>query len=378
MQIRDHADEAVGQQAFTKQLVYLDSLSIHGLRCLERVELSLDSKRNVFIGDNGAGKTSLLEAIYLLGRGHSFRTANSRRLIQDERDQCVVRAQVQNAHGRLPVGILKTADATRVKLGQDTGIKLSELARACPVLVLEPGQHRLVEDGPVLRRRFLDWSVFHVEHAYHEEWRRFSRALKQRNALLRTAQHAMLPTWTRELVSAALKVDQFRRQVFQELLPLINHLLTCFLGEDHGLRIQYRSGWLADSSLEEQYAKQLSQDVERGFTQSGPHRAEIRVSVERHAARDCLSRGQQKLLITAMLLGQAQHFAQRNGISPILLIDDLGSELGQGARATLYEFLKSYSGQIFVTALDADQIPDEWNKVAKMFHVKHGLIEAMV
>ena len=120
MQIRDHADEAVGQQAFTKQLVYLDSLSIQGLRCLERVELSLDSKRNVFIGDNGAGKTSLLEAIYLLGRGHSFRTANSRRLIQDERDQCVVRAQVQNAHGRLPVGILKTADATRVKLGQDT------------------------------------------------------------------------------------------------------------------------------------------------------------------------------------------------------------------------------------------------------------------
>lgn len=358
--------------------MYLDSLSIQGLRCLERVELSLDSKRNVFVGDNGAGKTSVLEAIYLLGRGHSFRTANSRRLIQDERNQCVVRAQVQNEHGRLPVGILKTADATRVKLGQDTGIKLSDLARACPVLVLEPGQHRLVEDGPVLRRRFLDWSVFHVEHAYHDEWRRFSRALKQRNALLRATQHSMLASWTHELIAAALKVDQFRRQVFEELLPLINALLARFLGDDHGLRIQYRSGWLADSSLEEQYAKQLSQDIERGFTQSGPHRAEIRVSVERHAARDSLSRGQQKLLITAMLLGQAQHFALRNHVAPILLIDDLGSELGLKARETLYGFITEYSGQVFVTALDSTQMPGNWQRDAKMFHVKHGAVEPMV
>lgn len=358
--------------------MHLDSLSIQGLRCLERVDLALDAKRNVIVGDNGAGKTSVLEAVYLLGRGHSFRTANSRRLIRDGDTQCVVRANFVDGQNRLPAGILKTADTTRVKLGNDAGVKLSDLARACPVLVLEPGQHRLIEDGPVLRRRFLDWSVFHVEQGYHAEWRRFSRALKQRNALLRTGQRQLLPSWTRELVDSAQRVNNHRQQVFDELLPIISDLIDQFLGEQNTLSIQYRSGWNAESSLEDQLTKQLAQDLERGFTQSGPHRAEIRVVSARHAAKDSLSRGQQKLLITAMLLGQAQHFATRKAISPVLLIDDLGSELGHKARETLYGFIGEYPGQVLVTGLDVEHIPSSWNDQAKMFHVKHGAVKPMV
>ena len=360
--------------------MHLEALWIQGLRCVERAQLTLNPRRNVFVGDNGAGKTSLLEAVYLLGRGHSFRTANSRRLIRDNDQQCLVRARLVSDQNKLAIGILKTPDTTRVKLGNDANVKLSDLARACPVLVLEPGQHRLVEDGPVLRRRFLDWSVFHVEHAYHQEWRRFSRALKQRNALLRASrsQRQALESWTRELVDAAEKVDGFRRKVFEQMTPLIDALLVRFMGAEHGLKIHYRSGWAADSNLSEQYARQLEQDLERGFTQSGPHRAEIRVSTDRHAAKDSLSRGQQKLLITAMLLGQAQHFAKYRHVSPILLVDDLASELGQTAREALYNFITEYTGQVLVTSLDAAQVPAEWRDSASMFHVKHGEIKPMV
>ncbi len=360
--------------------MHLEALWIQGLRCLERAELKLNPQRNVFIGDNGAGKTSLLEAVYLLGRGHSFRTANSRRLIRDGEQQCLVRARLVTDQIKLPIGILKTAEATRVKIGNDANVKLSDLARACPVLVLEPGQHRLVEDGPVLRRRFLDWSVFHVEHAYHQEWRRFSRALKQRNALLRgsLSQRQVLDSWTHELIDAAQGVDRYRREVFEQMNPIISALLVRFMGENHGLKIHYRSGWAADSSLAEQYEKQLPQDLERGFTQSGPHRAEIRVVNDRHAAKDSLSRGQQKLLITAMLLGQAQHFSKHRQVSPILLVDDLASELGQSAREALYDFITEYTGQVMVTSLDQAQVPEQWRATANMFHVKHGAIKAMV
>lgn len=359
--------------------MHLAKLHVESLRCLQQVGLDLHPQRNIFQGDNGAGKTSVLEAIYLLSRGQSFRTNNARRLIREQDDYCLVRAQHISSEGhKTALALQKTVNVTRIRIGNTKPQRISELARICPALILEPGQHRLIEDGPVLRRRFLDWSVFHVEPAYQSHWSRFSRALKQRNQLLRSGQQQGLDSWTHEYTQAAEKVDALRCQVFAELLPYIKQLIRQFLGDDLGLDISYRSGWLAQSSLQEQLAKQLEQDQERGFTQSGPHRAELRVSSKQHSAKESLSRGQQKLLITAMLLAQANHFQQRLAVRPLLLVDDLASELGPAARQILLEFINQYDGQCFLTTLDAQLLDHGLLDQSAMFHVKHGRVEAMV
>ena len=359
--------------------MHFETLWVQHLRCIDNVEIELNPQKNIFVGDNGAGKTSLLEAFFLLGRGQSFRSGNAKRLISDSHNECLVRAKVVNEHKQTSfVGLLKSAESTQIRIGEDKSSRLSDLARACPVLVLEPGQHRLIEDGPILRRRYLDWSVFHVEHSYHSHWQRFSRALKQRNSLLRSGQVESLKSWTHEFIEAAEKVHAARSKVFDELLEPIKQLIEDFLGNDHRIQISYRSGWLSDTSLQDQLTHQLSMDQERGFTQSGPHRAEIRITQNRLPVRENLSRGQQKLLITAMLLAQAQHFRGRLGINPVLLVDDLASELGELGRERLYQFLMSYSGQVIVTSLSSNQISEQFLTVAKMFHVKHGAVLAMV
>ena len=359
--------------------MHLQSLHVQDLRCLSQVNIELDAKLNIFLGDNGAGKTSLLEAIYLLSRGQSFRSSNSRRLIKDNAPYCVVRAKhVANQGVTTMLALQKTSDETRIKIGNSKAQRISELARICPALVIEPGQHRLVEDGPVLRRRFLDWSVFHVEHTYHHQWSRFSRSLKQRNHLLRQGRQQDLSSWTHEYVESAKQVDHLRRTVFLELLPIVENLLAQFFPDDLGIKISYRPGWAADTDLAEQLQKQLQQDGERGFTQSGPHRAELRITAAGHIAKDSLSRGQQKLLITALLLAQAIHFQQRLSVQPILLVDDLASELGKQARDVLFDFLLGYQGQCLLTSLSEQSLSTNLKNAARMFHVKHGELKAML
>ncbi len=356
----------------------LQHLQIEQLRCIERAAFEPAPRHNLFTGDNGSGKTSLLEAIYLLGRGQSFRHGSGRRLIRDGAEACLVRARLEPGQNQpsFPIAIQKTSDATRIRIAQESQVRLSDLARYCPVLVLEPGQHRLLEDGPILRRRYLDWSVFHVEHRYHQCWQRYSRALKQRNALLRQRQRNALGSWNEEFAAAAKELDEHRRKVHDEIQPFIAELLLAFFGEGHAMVVDYRRGWSEQTDLREILEQQESQDIERGFTQSGPQRAEIRVKSDGHLARESLSRGQQKLLITAMLLGQAQHFASRRNSHPILLVDDLASELGQQARERLFAWLQSYPGQCFLTALESDMLPRGLLESSRMFHVKHGVLTA--
>lgn len=355
----------------------LSQLTIQNLRCLDQVSIELAPHLNIFLGDNGAGKTSLLEAVYVLSRGQSFRSSQTGRLIKHGSDSCLVRAlQILDQQQTRNLAIRKSLDTTELRLGSEKAVRMSDIARACPVLILEPGQHRLVEDGPNLRRRFLDWSVFHVEHGYHGVWQRFSRALKQRNAILRSRQFSSLEAWTYEYVTAAEQLETLRSATFLALLPYIKKYLDQFLALD--LEFSYRRGWNKEQSLTELLSAQQLQDKERGFTNSGPHRAEIRVGVNGQSARDILSRGQQKLLITAMMLGQAQHFLESLGLSPILLVDDLASELGSEAREKLFKVLRDYPGQCLITALESEALPKALCDSAKMFHVKHGAIQAVV
>src|SRR3954470_1261896 len=164
----------------------LAELRIENLRCIESASFEFSPELNLIAGENGAGKTSVLEAIFLLGRGRSFRTRSSERLIRHQQPRLTVFGRTDDAPVR-QAGVEIAADGgTRARINGEAAGSLLELSGVFPVQAIDPEIHKLVDQGAERRRRWLDWFVFHVEPTFAAHWSRYNRALKQRNAALRT------------------------------------------------------------------------------------------------------------------------------------------------------------------------------------------------
>ena len=188
------------------------SLDIAGFRNLRQVSLNCAPGLNLLIGPNASGKTSLLEALYVLGRGRSFRTRQPRELIQTGATAFRIVATMRDGESRrFPVGIERNARELTARIGGAPTRSLAELARQAPVLLLNPDSHRLLEDGPKQRRRFMDWGLFHAEPGFLDAWRRYDIALRHRNAALRTQSvDRVVDAWDGELAAAAARLDPWR------------------------------------------------------------------------------------------------------------------------------------------------------------------------
>ncbi|MGH8442583.1 MAG: DNA replication/repair protein RecF [Nevskiaceae bacterium] len=331
---------------------------------------------NLLLGANAAGKTTLLEAVYGLGRGKSFRGAPPEQ------------AGAGGAHWRLQgriamperpelgVGLGWTPDGLDLKLDQ-ANAPLTELVSRVAVQVLEPDSHRLLQEGPVYRRRYLDWGVFHVEHRFYPAWRRYQRALKQRNSALRAgASRSEVEAWNAELVSCGTEVHESREAHLGHLRGHFGAALTALLGPmDWSLELA--RGWIAGKTLEAALAEHFEQDRRAGKTAVGPHRAELKLKLAGHQAKRQVSRGQQKLLIAALLLAQAALVRERAGLCPVLLVDDFPAELGPPFQQALIAALLDYPGQSFVTSIELApalaRVRESGSKNA-LFHVEHGAV----
>jgi DNA replication and repair protein RecF len=354
--------------------VPLERLRIESLRCLAEVELVLDPRRNYVYGPNGAGKTSLLEGIYLLGRGRSFRTRETRRLVRRGADGFAVYGEVSGGR-RLGVGYGATGLQLRMDARPAEGI--GELARVLPVHVIDPSLHQLIEGGPSERRRFLDWGVFHVEHGFQGVWQRYARALRQRNTLLRAgAERAEAAPWERELVEAGLEIDGYRRRYLAAIEPMLARLGESLLGSGEAVGVEYQQGWPVASDFADALARNWARDQQAGSTQAGPHRADLAVRVGSHKVQDRVSRGQQKVLAGALILAQLGEFQRRTGRRAALLADDLPAELDPAFLDRFVAAARETGSQLFVTAIRRDNVPASLLDRARMFHVEHGRIGA--
>lgn len=362
----------------------ISQLQARDFRLFANLQLDTHPQFNLIIGDNGAGKTSLLEALHVLGRGNSWRVLPAQ-LSRDGTQAWQVTGQVVDPSG-VPPELLKLTWREReiaIKFGQSE-LALSELVRRLPLQILDPGMHRMLEEGPGIRRRFLDWGVFHVEHRFMPVWKRTRRALRQRNAMLREGgSPAMLAPWNRELAESAEQLSALRRAHAREVEARSQALLAELLpGESWQLR--YSQGWDADRDYLEVLEAGLERDRRHGLTMSGPQRAELgfytaHLDGEGGAAKSVkgrISRGQQKLLVAAFILAQCWIVAERGGRVPVLLLDDFSAELSSEFQTRLLRVLLSYPGQKFVTALELagplKNTPD-----AHMFHVEHGLLRPL-
>jgi len=347
----------------------LIQLTVDDLRCLQHAELSLDPQLNLIWGSNGSGKTSLLEAIFLLGRGRSFRTRNSERLIRHGQSRLTVfgRTDGMPSHA-MGVQVAKTGGTTARISGAPAG-SLTELSEAFPVQVIDPGVHKLVEEGGFRRRRWMDWVVFHVEHGFADLWVRYTRAVKQRNAALKT-QSAQAVVWEPEVARLGELIAQARREMLDQMQSAWRRAVVTLTGLE--VDLHYSRGWSQEVSLAQALQDSRARDLARGLTHSGPHRADVLVRLGGRAAREVLSRGQQKLVAIAMTLAQIQLLREKTSITPTLLLDDPAAELDGAHLQKFIEEVTRLQCQLVVTSLQAES--DLFGRPERVFHVEQGRV----
>lgn len=354
----------------------LDRLTFQGLRNLQPVDFTPAPRINLLMGANGSGKTSLLEGIHVLGLGRSFRTRQLHHAIAHDDETMVL-------HGRLagdpPIGIglrrRRASSELELRVAGERLERLSRLASLLPLQLINPDAFRLLEGPPTGRREFMDWGVFHVKHEFLEAWRRFRRALKHRNALIRHGRMdpASLGAWEHELVHWGEQLDALRRAWLAAFLPVFEETLAGLIALPT-LELRYARGWDRKRPLAEVLCQGRETDRQMGFTQQGPQRAELGIRLGKRPAVEVLSRGQQKLVVSALKLAQGRLLEQATGRACLYLIDDLPAELDRDHRRVFCEWLERMACQVFITSVDPEALAGLWqpDTPMAMFHVKQS------
>lgn len=351
----------------------LTLFNVQGFRHLASASLNFSPYLNVIYGDNAAGKSSLLEAIYFLARAKSFLTPRLQRVITSGGKEIVVSGRVQTASGRHQLGVSFTEGKTRVRLNGEDVRSLSEFAGLIPVQVLNTEAQRLLTEGPTERRSFLNWGVFHVEPAYREVWRRYQRGLRQRNAALRLGNELVAKAWETELSQAGEAVTAVRTQFLDTLMAEWATLLNEWM-PNLTFDWRYRTGWLQGESLSDALQRGRGVELKQGFTLYGPHRADLVLVVDDQPVSQRLSRGQQKIVVIALRLALLTLWRHHSASRPILLLDDLAAELDAHHRGLVMDLVRGMDVQTFITTIEAERVPV--SDQAQWFHVEQGRISA--
>lgn len=364
----------------------LRRLSVTNFRNLISVDIELSPQLNIFYGDNGSGKTSLLEAMSAISLGRSFRSRKFKNTINHKADHYTVFGDVlsdaYDTETPITVGLQRShSGETLIKKSGLLCRSASELAEALPLRVMDGHSFSLLEGAPQVRREFLDWLVFHVEHSFFDVWRDYEKCLKQRNSLLRHGKidTMCLDSWDLELAKLGEQLHSMRRATFELLRPVFFDLIKGFDGLE-GTSLNYYSGWDVESSnLSNLFTSTRDRDSDLGYTRQGPHRADLKITRGRSAATEVLSRGQQKIVVSALLIAQGEVFKQTKQRRCLYLIDDLPAELDSNFRVTFAKWLIKMGCQVCVTGIDRDVLLAAWADCSeiidiKVFHVEHGLV----
>ncbi|MCX7043355.1 MAG: DNA replication/repair protein RecF [Gammaproteobacteria bacterium] len=355
----------------------LTRLQIRQLRCLVEAEFQPQPGLNVLVGANGAGKSSVVEAIHLLGYGRSFRGRVSDGLVRTGSPHLEIYAEWLDRTGAAHrAGLRHAGSRWEARIDGAPAPSLTELCAQIAVVTFEPGSHDLIAGGAEHRRRYLDWGLFHVEPEFLPQWRRYSRALKQRNVLLKSSPlPSALDPWDRELAEAGERLTRLRQDYLDQLEAFVAEQAQAFLSELGRASLDFRPGWKRDDvSLADSLLLGRERDIALGYTGSGPHRADWRVDFVGLPGREALSRGQEKLTALACILGQASAFADRNGAWPLVCLDDLASELDLRHQAQVLERVGRSQAQVLLTGTQIPEILRPGDREFTLFHVEQGSI----
>lgn len=360
--------------------MHLKNISLNNFRELNIPQIELSSGVNVFSGDNGAGKTSFLEAIYFLSCCKSFRTANLDNLVTYNHDWLSLTADAAKVDSPLnhAITVKRVKNKCRATVDGTVVKKASQLSLLLPSLVMCSERQRLFIAPPQTRRNFLDWYVFHVKPESINYFTKYDRILKQRNAALKSnSSAALIKAWDVDLVESGTKILELRLNLLENLQESIGKtsadgfVSTAFL-------FDCDVGCGRYASFAEAIEKGFDQDVRYGFTRNGPHRFDFSIIANGKNVKDDFSRGQIKLLVFYLIMAQAGQIKEFTGNDPWLLFDDFASDFSVGVLDIVLDKLANSGNQTFITsARDFAQIGKEKNNCC-LFHVEHGNVKKMI
>ncbi len=357
----------------------LKQLKIQHVRNLADVDLSPLSRINILYGENGSGKTSVLEAIHFLGLTRSFRNSQFKHLVTEGGDQALVFAQADPlGTGQVkPLGVQRHVDGQVRARYAGSSLGATDLAELLPIQVINSDTFDLLDGSPGVRRQFLDWGAFHADAGFIHQWRGFKRALKQRNSLLKCGKidPRVRRVWDAEFVQYAEQMTALRQAYIEQLRPDFEAALSALL-QGVEVRLLFSPGWDLGKGLELLLNESFERDLRQGFTSLGPQRADLRFKVGTLNATDRLSRGQKKLVVSAFRLAQGALFHRLSNRACIYLIDDLPSELDERHCRQFCEFLQASANQCFITCVDPAYLSKIWQPETDvaLFSVESGTL----
>lgn len=354
----------------------LSRLIIHQFRNINSATLNFNAKINVLVGPNGSGKTALLEAIYFLGLGRSFRTHLTSRVVEHQSKSFTLFSEIQNKNGSIPIGLQKSKSGeTLLKINGSYCKKLANLTQYLPLQLITPEGYTLLSGSPKNRRAFLDWGVFYHDPVFYPNWSRIKRLLKQRNAALKQCKtYNELQVWDNELCLLSEEISRQREAYFELLMPLVKQTLADFL-PDFSITSQFFCGWDKNNkSLQDYLIDNFDRDKQIGYTGAGPQKADLRFKINGIPVSDVLSRGQLKLFVYALRLAQGLFLNSFDNKQCVFLIDDFSSELDQNKQQILAKHIINSDAQIFISVILPENIDRLFGQEQTVFHVEHGKI----
>ena len=356
----------------------VEAIEVRHLRVLDQIDIELSPCVNLLVGLNGSGKSSLLEAVHIMGSGRSFRSHRLRDVVTHGKSSLrIVGRTISDDGATETIGIEHSPEGLRVRRGGSDIRAASVLAAFLPTVVVTPDSYRLVTDGADLRRRIIDRLLFHVEPMYLDYHQRYRRALRQRNAAIRGgAGDDEIGGWDAELAAAGNQLTARRVRYLERALPTMNEIVAKLVGMP--VEIRFYQGWDSDKSLVHACERLLASDRLRGYTQAGPHRADLRFTIDGRPLQHCLSRGETKLFVTAVAVAQVRDLASVLGYPPVVLVDDLASELDPESRRRCLVELNATGAQVFLTAVPGHGLDRDDVEADRLFHVELGRIHQVV
>lgn len=355
--------------------MFIKQLKISNFRCYEHLELNFDSRINVLFGENGSGKTSVLEAVYFLSTGKSFRSKRNKNLIKHETEGLSLFTHfVDNQTYNHQLGITLSKQLNKkVKLNQDAIKNQSQIAHVLPVVSIDPDSYLFLDKPPQYRRSFFDWLVFHVKPNYLQAWSKVSRCHKHLNILYKEKKTKDLEYWEQQYIQYAESLTTMRKEIFSELEKKVHEKINDFIPELSSLKLDFKKGWTQDNSLTEQISLDREKNLIYGNLSSGTHKMDIKNTIHQTPAHENLSRGQKKVISSIYFLSYIEILTTHLGVDPILCLDDMDAELDIKKTAVFSDFIQQSNNQVFITTVDKDKLIHGL-KDAAMFHVEHNKI----
>ena len=392
------------------------ALVASAFRNLQQVLMSPHPRFNVLFGDNGQGKTNLLEAIYLLATLRSFRTTRIEELVSFGGEQAELKARVEHRQINRLLGLQLAVRPTKKQVFVDgKTARVSEYFGGVNVVLFAPEDLRLPKGPPVGRRRFLDRAVWNTCPAYLDEVRTYEKVLRSRNALLRsslrlskpgrfeplpssesegqpepTDENDLLAIYDQQLASSGAKLMFRRRMYLAELAPQVAATFERVSRSGLPVQLRYEPGVSSSRQaaaldaadvhalvdvLSEQLQRDRKRDLLRGFTHSGPHADDLAMDLDGRAADIHASQGQIRALVLALKIAEIQHLYRILGDPPVLLLDDVSSELDAQRNGFLFDFLRAMPCQVFITTTSPAYVQLASDR--QDFHIHGGqLLEA--